>query len=163
MKSRFFLQRRETMLLSEGTEATSAGGLSPPISPCRIAANTDSSFILTDHKYAFLAICRRGEPDTHADFEAPKRAVVDADLREGGWDSSGKNKSKIRVPGEKTVRGGLKGVAGSQKPSKRAPGRKAQLHTRPRLGRCGAAGRPWAAELVVGIMRGRALRRARSG
>ena len=73
------------------------------------------------------------------------------------------NKSKIRVPGEKTVRGGLKGVAGSQKPSKRAPGRKAQLHTRPRLGRCGAAGRPWAAELVVGIMRGRALRRARSG
>jgi len=48
MKSRFFLQRRETMLLSEGTEATSAGGLSPPISPCRIAANTDSSFILTE-------------------------------------------------------------------------------------------------------------------
>ena len=45
------------MLLSEGTEATSAGGLSPPISPCRIAANTDSSFMLTDHKYAFLAIC----------------------------------------------------------------------------------------------------------
>ena len=58
---------------------------------------------------------------------------------------------------------GVKGGAGPQKPSKRAPGRKAQLHTRPRLGRCGAAGRPWAAELVVGIMGGRALRRARSG
>ena len=124
MKSRFFLQRRETMLLSEGTEATSAGGLSPPISPCRIAANTDSSFILTDHKYAFLAICRRGEPDTHADFEAPKRAAIDADLRDEGWDSSGKNKSKIRVSGKKTVRGGLKGVAGSQKSFKGAPGRR---------------------------------------
>ena len=143
MKSRFFLQRRETMLLSEGTEATSAGGLSPPISPCRIAANTDSSFILTDHKYAFLAICRRGEPDTHADFEAPKRAVVDADLREGGWDSSGKNKSKIRVPGEKTVRGGLKGVAGSQKSSKRAGplAEKAQLHARPRNASAGSHAR----------------------
>ena len=55
---------------------------------------------------------RRRKPDTHADFEAPKRAAIDADLRDEGWDSSGKNKSKIRVPGNKTVRGGLKGVAG---------------------------------------------------
>ena len=56
---------------------------------------------------------RRGKPesDTHADFEAPKRAAIDADLRDEGWDSSGENKSKIRVPGNKTVRGGLNGVA----------------------------------------------------
>ena len=67
-----------------------------------------------------IGIGRRGKPVTHADFGGQKRDDIDAELRDEGWESSGKNKSKIRVPGGKTVGGGLKGVAGSQKSSKRA-------------------------------------------
>ena len=104
---------------------------------------------------------------THADFRGQKRADIDAESCDEGWGSSGNNKSKIRVPGGKTVGGGLKGVAGSQESYERARGRKGPVARTTQVGSlwcCRAAmgggvgrgvrGGPCAASDTVGVASG---------